>query len=62
MSGNMAPTPDLEFEFGDRLYSIRMAPTDGPDIGYAMIFPSMTIAKVIDVRAVSPLLSTGAGG
>ena len=34
------------------VYSTRMAPTERPDIGYAMIFPSMTIVKVIAVQIV----------
>ena len=34
------------------VYSTRMAPTERPDIGYAMIFPSMTIMKVIAVQIV----------
>jgi putative transport protein len=42
------------------VYSTRMAPTDRPDIGYAMIFPSMTILKVIGVQVVG-LLAAGAG-
>jgi putative transport protein len=29
------------------VYSTKMAPTERPDIGYAMIFPSMTLVKVI---------------
>ena len=33
----------------------RMAPTERPDIGYAMIFPSMTIVKVIAVQIVGLL-------
>jgi putative transport protein len=33
-------------------YAVRMAPTDRPDIGYAMIFPSATIIKVIAVQIV----------
>ncbi len=37
------------------VYSTRMAPTERPDIGYAMIFPSMTIAKVIAVQIVGLL-------
>ena len=37
------------------VYSTRMAPTERPDIGYAMIFPSMTIVKVIAVQIVSLL-------
>ncbi|MGB6795477.1 MAG: TrkA C-terminal domain-containing protein [Xanthobacteraceae bacterium] len=42
------------------VYSTRMAPTERPDIGYAMIFPSMTIVKVIAVQIVGLLLGTGA--
>jgi putative transport protein len=38
------------------VYSTRMAPTERPDIGYAMIFPSMTIVKVIAVQIVGLLL------
>jgi putative transport protein len=34
------------------VYSTRMAPTERPDIAYAMIFPSMTIVKVITVQIV----------
>lgn len=40
------------------VYSTRMAPTERPDIGYAMIFPSMTIAKVIAVQIIG-LLAVG---
>ena len=43
------------------VYSTRMAPTERPDIGYAMIFPSMTILKVIAVQIVGLLVATGAG-
>ncbi|TMJ05986.1 MAG: YidE/YbjL duplication [Alphaproteobacteria bacterium] len=42
------------------VYSTRMAPTERPDIGYAMIFPSMTIAKVIAVQIVGLLVAAGA--
>ena len=28
-------------------FANRIAPTDRPDIGYAMIFPSMTIVKIL---------------
>jgi putative transport protein len=42
------------------VYSTRMAPTERPDIGYAMIFPSMTIVKVVAVQIVGLLLGTGA--
>ncbi len=43
------------------VYSTRMAPTERPDIGYAMIFPSMTIVKVIAVQVVGLLVGAGAG-
>ncbi|HEY7299265.1 MAG TPA: TrkA C-terminal domain-containing protein [Xanthobacteraceae bacterium] len=43
------------------VYSTRMAPTERPDIGYAMIFPSMTIVKVIAVQIVGLLAASGAG-
>jgi putative transport protein len=42
-------------------YSVRMAPTERPDIGYAMIFPSMTLVKVIAVQVVGLLVTSGAG-
>jgi putative transport protein len=44
------------------VYSNRMAPTERPDIGYAMIFPSMTIVKVIAVQIVGLLAIGGAAG
>ena len=44
------------------VYSTRMAPTERPDIGYAMIFPSMTIVKVIAVQIVGLLAGAGAAG
>jgi putative transport protein len=44
------------------VYSARMAPTERPDIGYAMIFPSMTIVKVVAVQIVGLLVGVGAGG
>jgi putative transport protein len=37
------------------VYSTRMAPTERPDIAYAMIFPSMTIGKVITVQIIGLL-------
>ena len=43
------------------VYSTRMAPTERPDIGYAMIFPSMTIVKVIAVQVVGLLVASSAG-
>jgi putative transport protein len=44
------------------VYSTRMAPTERPDIGYAMIFPSMTIVKVIAVQVIGLLVGGAAGG
>jgi putative transport protein len=41
------------------VYSTGMAPTERPDIGYAMIFPSMTIVKVIAVQVVGLLVGGG---
>jgi putative transport protein len=41
------------------VYSTRMAPTERPDIGYAMIFPSMTIVKVIAVQVIGLLYGVG---
>ena len=37
-------------------YSNKLAPTDRPDIGYAMIFPGMTIVKILFVDVVAALL------
>jgi putative transport protein len=37
-------------------YSNKLAPTDRPDIGYAMIFPAMTIVKILFVDIVGALL------
>jgi putative transport protein len=44
------------------VYSTKMAPTDRPDIGYAMIFPSMTLVKVIAVQIVGLLTAAGNAG
>jgi putative transport protein len=44
------------------VYSTKMAPTERPDIGYAMIFPSMTIVKVITVQIIGILAAAGAAG
>jgi putative transport protein len=43
------------------VYSSRMAPTERTDIGYAMIFPSMTIAKVVAVQIIGLMLISGGG-
>jgi hypothetical protein len=37
-------------------YSNKLAPTDRPDIGYAMIFPGMTIVKILFVSIAARLL------
>jgi putative transport protein len=44
------------------VYSTKMAPTERPDIGYAMIFPSMTLVKVIAAQIVGLLATSGVGG
>lgn len=41
-------------------YATRMAPTERPGVGYAMIFPSMTIVKIIAVQIVGLLVAGGA--
>src|SRR6476619_132525 len=43
------------------VYSTKMAPTERPDIGYAMIFPSMTLVKVIAAQIVGLLVVGDAG-
>ena len=37
-------------------FANRVAPTDAPDVGYAMIFPSMTVAKILFVQVAGALL------
>ncbi|WP_321887791.1 aspartate:alanine exchanger family transporter [Paraburkholderia bannensis] len=37
-------------------FANRVAPTDLPDVGYAMIFPSMTIVKILFVQIVVALI------
>jgi putative transport protein len=37
-------------------YASKLAPTDKPDVGYAMIFPGMTIVKILFVNIVPALL------
>jgi putative transport protein len=36
-------------------FASRTAPTDQPDVGYAMIFPSMTVVKILFVQIVAVL-------
>ena len=38
-------------------FASRTAPTDRPDVGYAMIFPSMTIGKILFVQIAATLLT-----
>jgi len=44
------------------VYSTKMAPTERPDIGYAMIFPSMTLVKVIAAQIIGLLAAGGPAG
>jgi putative transport protein len=44
------------------VYSTKMAPTERPDIGYAMIFPSMTLVKVIAAQIVGLLMIGSSSG
>ena len=44
------------------VYSTKMAPTERPDIGYAMIFPSMTLVKVVAVQIIGLLTVAGNPG
>jgi putative transport protein len=43
------------------VYGTRMAPTERPDVGYAMIFPSATILKVIAVQIIGLIFIGGSG-
>ena len=36
-------------------FANRVAPTDRPDLGYSMIFPSMTIVKILFVQVAATL-------
>lgn len=38
-------------------YGSELAPTDGPDLGYAMIFPGMAIVKILFVDIVPALFT-----
>ena len=40
-------------------YSNKLTPTDRPDIGYAMIFPGMTIVKILFVDIVPAFFRSG---
>jgi putative transport protein len=40
-------------------YASKLAPTEKPDVGYAMIFPGMTIVKILFVNIVPALLLSG---
>ena len=37
-------------------FSNKLAPTDRPDVGYAMIFPGMTLVKILFVSVVPAFL------
>jgi len=36
-------------------YAARAVPTDRPDLGYALIFPGATLAKIVVVDVLTPL-------
>jgi putative transport protein len=38
-------------------YASKLAPTEATDVGYAMIFPGMTIVKILLVTIVASILS-----
>jgi len=38
-------------------FASRAAPTDRPDVGYAMIFPSMTIGKILFIQIAATVLA-----
>jgi hypothetical protein len=40
-------------------FTSRTLGTDKPDIGYAMIFPSMTILKIVMVHILGAVLGVG---
>ena len=40
-------------------YSNKLTPTDRPDIAYAMIFPGMTIVKILFVDIVPSVFRSG---
>jgi putative transport protein len=50
----------LREEMADQLRALadsnKLAPTDRPDLGYAMIFPGMTFVKILFVDIVPALL------
>jgi putative transport protein len=37
-------------------YGSKLAPTEGPDVGYAMIFPGMTLVKILFVNVLAGML------
>ena len=39
-------------------YASRAVPTDGPDIGYAMVFPTVTVAKILFVQIAAAVLGS----
>ena len=38
------------------VYANRAVPTDRPDIGYAMVFPTVTVAKILLVQIAAAVL------
>ena len=56
----LAPWPFIAGACGNPAilaYSNKLAPTDKPDIAYAMIFPGMTIIKILFVDIAPAFLS-----
>ena len=56
-SGYVLPAEDL---YDDLLGVASIPPTERPSIGYAMIFPRVTIVKVVAVQAVGLMVATAA--
>ena len=38
------------------VYANRAVPTDRPDLGYAMVFPTVTVAKILLVQIAAAVL------
>ncbi len=38
------------------VYAIRVFPTERPDISYAMVFPTMTVLKILFVQIAAAVL------
>ena len=51
-------TSDLGFTGNPAIlgYANRATPTERPDIGFAIVFPSMTVAKILFAQVVAVIL------